>query len=78
MYELPKKYVRGFVLTSGYYIEEYDSIVPKDPNVLPGHCRITLIAHTDLGGKIPSTIINMLAKDTPFKVLSKIKKIVEK
>ena len=39
-------------------------------------CRVTLTAHTDLGGSLPPTVINMLSTAAPLKMMAAIADIV--
>ena len=41
-------------------------------------CKITLCTHTELGGSLPSSIVNMLATGAPVKILDSIRNIVVK
>jgi hypothetical protein len=65
----PRKcdYVRGNIVVSGY------KLVPK----LSGGCDLCLIAHTELGGTLPVSIINMLSATAPFKMLSAIAELLK-
>ena len=42
----------------------------------PIGCKVTLCAHTELGGTLPASIINMLSTSAPIKMLSQINDIV--
>jgi len=71
-----KGYVRGCIVTSGYLIEPIPSASNTDANSTGkagagAHtaCNITLVAHTELGGSLPSSIINSLATGAPVKLL---------
>jgi len=66
-----KGYVRGCIVTSGYLIEP---IAVGDNGAGAGAgahtaCKVTLVAHTELGGSLPSSIINSLATGAPVKLL---------
>jgi hypothetical protein len=39
-------------------------------------CKVTLCAHTELGGTLPASVINMLSTSAPLKMLSAIREIV--
>ena len=80
--EVEDGYVRGTIDMSGYWIQPYHTL-PKDdpyynddPTVVG--CKVTLTAHTDLGGTMPAWIINMLSAEAPLKILIKIREIFEK
>ena len=64
----PKGFVRGQVLAGGYWIqpspENGSSDIPK------GCCRVTLVAHTDLGGSIPASLINAVSASAPVNILT--------
>jgi hypothetical protein len=71
--------VRGSIIVSGYWIQPYNTLQKKDTlysNSLAG-CKVTLTAHTDLGGDMPAWIINMLGAESPLKMLIKIRSIFE-
>ena len=63
-------YVRANIYVSGYVIEEV-----KETNG-DVYCVVTLVAHADLAGFIPSSIINMLGTSSTVKVLKNLEKIV--
>ena len=72
-------YVRGRLQISGYYIQPFDSLSDKDRVDVPQDgCRVTLTAHSELGGTLPSSIINMLSTAAPMKILASVAKILEK
>ena len=74
-----KGYVRGCIVTSGYLIEPIPS--PSSASATDANstgkaeagahtaCNVTLVAHTELGGSLPSSIINSLATGAPVKLL---------
>ena len=70
-----KGFVRGNILCSGYHIRPYRD---GATDIKPGQCKVTLSAHSDLGGSLPSSIINMLATSAPIKIMSTINDIVTK
>ena len=70
-----KGFVRGNILCSGYHIRPYTD---GTSDIKPGQCKVTLSAHSDLGGSLPSSIINMLATAAPIKIMSSINDIVTK
>lgn len=79
---ISKDYVRGNVQISGYHIQPYstqhavsmDGIRP----IGPGECKVTLVAHTELGGSLPASIINCLSTNAPVKILSQITEIMKR
>ena len=64
-------YVRANNYISGYIIEE-----KKDADQDVVYCVVTLVAHADLAGLIPSGIINVLGTSSTVKVLKNLEKIV--
>ena len=79
--EVEEGYVRGNILISGYWIQPYhtlkkDDIYYNDDETAFG-CKVTLTAHTDLGGTMPAWIINMLSAEAPLKILIKIRGIFD-
>lgn len=72
-----KGFVRGFLHISGYWIQPHDSL-KNDFSVPPGHCRVTLTAHSELGGTLPVSIINMLATAAPMKLLAAVDEVVKR
>ena len=78
-------YVRGKVLTVGYHIQPYETLTEEEklqssPLVVcqPGGCKVTLCAHTELGGSFPAYIVNMLSTSAPVKILEAIRNILTK
>ena len=61
LYPHKEGYVRGFLNISGYHITP-----------TPEGCKIMMCAHSDLGGSVPSGVINMLSSAAPLKVLAAI------
>ncbi|KAF0714196.1 Aste57867_3992 [Aphanomyces stellatus] len=62
-----KHFVRGATLLSGYILR-----------VVNDHtCDLTLIAHLDLGGNIPASLINLLAVDSPIKLVKRLQELYE-
>jgi START domain len=72
-----KGYVRGTIQLSGYWIQPHETL-KGDPSVPPGHIKVTLTAHTELGGTLPVSVINMLATAAPLKLLSALGDLVKK
>lgn len=64
--------VRGVNEVSGYIIQEME-----DANGKPC-CEVTLLAHADLQGYIPATVVNMLGTSATVKILANLQTIVEK
>jgi len=86
-----KGYVRGSIQISGYFIEPYSasravtvelcsslSAPALSTAISPGECKVTLVAHTELGGSLPASVINMLSTQAPVKMLAAIGDIVKK
>lgn len=79
-----KGYVRGFLQVSGYRLEPYDEGRPvalplscaKEGKLAPGECKVTLLNHTELGGTLPASVINVLSTNAPLKILSTLSSIV--
>lgn len=61
-------FVRGNLLISGYVIEA----VPGRPE----SSRVTMCAHSDLGGQLPSSLINALSVNAPIKILTAISEVL--
>jgi hypothetical protein len=78
-----KGYVRGFIAVSGYHVQPYESYAKagkeaQRPAALqPDQCLVTLCAHTELGGSLPSSVINSLSTGAPIKVLTGISAVME-
>jgi hypothetical protein len=73
MHPLHKGHVRGIIHVSGYLIQP----VAPEPDGSHSEVDCTLVSHVDLGGTIPSSMLNMLSSSAPVKILTAIKKIVE-
>jgi hypothetical protein len=69
-YPMNPNYVRGYSKISGALIR------PINPHH-GGGCSVSLIGHSDLGGSLPSTIVNMLSVGLPVKMMKKIRTILE-
>lgn len=80
-----KAYVRGFLQVSGYLLEPYNADSPvsvpaacSSSGVLsPGECKVTLLNHTELGGTLPASVINVLSTSAPMKILASLATLVE-
>lgn len=68
--ELLEGYVRGNNLISGYIIEEHKDESGKV------YCDVTLLAHADLAGYIPPTVVNMLGTSATVKILENLENMV--
>ena len=64
-YPPPKSFVRAFVHSSGAIIR------PINDNI-GGGCEITFLTHCDVGGYVPSALLNMIIVNTPVKTMSKV------
>ena len=68
-----------FFRISGYFIQPRDTLSPAEQATtdcpLDG-CKVTLTAHTELGGNLPSSVINMLSTAAPLKMLTAIGDLV--
>ena len=69
-YPPPKSFVRAFVHSSGAIIR------PINDNI-GGGCEITFLTHCDVGGYVPSTLLNMIIVNTPVKTMSKVVSLSE-
>jgi hypothetical protein len=72
-----KSHVRGTIKVSGYLIQPSEAVgdlalVPK------GHVRIQLQAHSELGGSLPTGIINSLSSAAPMKIVNTIADILSR
>ena len=68
-----KGYTRGCMNVSGYLLK------PVDPSAVDGshtECDVTLITHIDIGGTIPTSILNTLSTSAPIKLLTTVANIV--
>merc|ERR1711871_66078 len=64
-------FVRGKIHVSGYLIHPNDNQYGLD-----GGCTVTLVSHIDLGGNIPTSMLNMLSVSAPLKLMRAIQTIV--
>ena len=78
VYPVQKGYVRGGIAISGYQIQPCSLLDRDDIFYQVSSCKVILIAHTDLGGNLPSTIINMLSTAAPLKMMDAISNIVSR
>ena len=65
--QIPKNIVRAYVHTSGALIKPLEN----------GICEILLLTHVNVGGYVPSTILNMIILNTPINTMTKIVEICE-
>ena len=68
-------YVRGFIHVSGYWIKPLPPVAPGTEST---ECLVMLAAHTELGGTIPSGVVNALSSSAPLKILSTLKEILKR
>ncbi len=84
--ETPSKgYVRGSVVVSGYHIQPIAPMIGSPSKKVgteakgsSAACRVTLVAHTELGGSLPSSVINSLATGAPVKLLQGLSAVLER
>jgi hypothetical protein len=65
------EYVRGHLYVSGYIIREIKNVDTGESD-----CHVTMCAHSDLGGTLPVSIINMLSSSAPIKMINAISSLV--
>jgi hypothetical protein len=63
-------FVRAFVLSGGYHVQP----VRRRSESSSPETTLTFFAHTDLGGAIPASIVNMLATQTPIQMCTQMSK----
>ncbi|KAH9106733.1 hypothetical protein LEN26_014480 [Aphanomyces euteiches] len=56
---------RATMILSGYIIRAIDDHT----------CELTVIAHIDLGGLLPATVINLLATETPLQLMKRMQRL---
>ena len=74
-----KGYVRGRIVVSGYWIQPLHTLKSCDPYYNPHSsrgCKVTLAAHTELGGSLPASVINMLSTAAPLKIMAAVADLV--
>ena len=73
-----KGYVRGQIQITGYCLQPYNTF--NDSNRPAGmgldDVQITLCAHTELGGTLPSSVVNRLSTGAPVNILTAITSVV--
>ncbi|KAH9154009.1 hypothetical protein AeRB84_003833 [Aphanomyces euteiches] len=62
-----KGFVRAHTHISGYLVKP----------LADTQCEVTLIVHMDLGGMLPAVVINILAVDSPLKLLKRFRTLYE-
>jgi hypothetical protein len=74
-----KGYVRGKIQVSGYLVQPYSSLQKSDRlySSTSLGCKVTLAAHTELGGSLPASVINMLSTAAPLKMMANLRTLVE-
>jgi hypothetical protein len=78
-----KGFVRGSINISGYHIVPYSAATssshqPEIAALKSGECLLTLTAHSNLGGSLPASLINMLSTTAPLKIMNAIAAILQK
>jgi hypothetical protein len=73
-----KGYVRGQVQISGYCLQSYKAFTDANRPAGMGvdDVQITLCAHTELGGTLPSSVVNRLSTGAPVNILTAITSVV--
>lgn len=52
-----------------------NKINTMDRYLQPNCCKVTLVAHTELGGTLPASIVNMLSTTAPLKMVQAIREL---
>ena len=65
-----KDTVRAIIFSSGAFIRPLDDSVG-------GGCAITFVTHCDVGGSVPSSLLNMMIVGTPVRTMTKVVEISE-
>jgi hypothetical protein len=73
-----KGFVRGTINVSGFHIIPHTSSRASEYNLQPGECMLWLTAHSNLGGSLPASLINMLATQAPLKMMNAIAAILQR
>ena len=78
VYPPQKGFVRGFVQISGFWIQPVETLrdEPEAQVKYAGGCKLTLTAHTELGGTLPASVINLLSTSAPLKLLASVDQIL--
>ncbi|KAF0684344.1 Aste57867_23657 [Aphanomyces stellatus] len=61
-------YVRAYTYLSGYVLQPLSE----------SECQVTMIVHMNLGGSLPSFVINLLAVDAPIYLLQRLRELYAK
>ena len=81
LFPCQKGYVRGQIMLSGYRIQPIGLLPRDDPlsDAAAGHdaCKVTLMAHIDLGGTLPTSLMNQLSTFAPLDTLLAIRKMAQ-
>lgn len=72
-------YVRGHIRISGYWIQPIRKKIKGQKMNRSGQeeqqCKTTVVSHTDLGGNVPSYIVNMLVTNAFPNMLSTVSRV---
>lgn len=70
-------YVRARLHISGFLIVPC-ALLPDDPvaQTIPNGCMVSLAVHIDLGGSLPSGLLNMLTMNAPLRLFTRIKEVL--
>lgn len=73
-----KGYVRGFCQISGYCLQPHSCFSDENRPAGMGKddIKITLCAHTELGGTLPTSVVNRLSTGAPVNILTAITGVV--
>lgn len=73
-----KGYVRGMIQISGYCLQPYSCFTDanRPTGMNEGDIQITLCAHTELGGSLPTSVVNRLSTGAPVSILTAITSVV--
>jgi hypothetical protein len=71
-----KGFVRGTIIVSGYLIQPAELLRKDDPCFGSRGCKVTVVAHTELGGSLPAPVINLLSTTAPQKMMRTIADLV--
>jgi hypothetical protein len=66
-------FVRGFTQVTGYHVQPYETLSESEcadfPGLASGGCVVTGLWHSELGGTLPASLINILSVNAPLKML---------
>jgi hypothetical protein len=73
-----KGYVRGQCIVSGYCLQPYGAFDDSNrpAGMGPNDVQITICAHSELGGSLPTSVINRLSTGAPVSILTAITSVV--